>query len=121
MPRGQKKRKAGEGKAAASKKIMTEQAAEAMESGKYMWPTGCVKKYLTTVKKYCYVFYFNLFHLLFHCYIVRPQQQPLLAQSLLAQPLLPLYKLIKHGWWHPHEVLEGSWILIPRLHNKLVI
>ena len=51
MPRGQKKRKAGEGKAAASKKIMTEQAAEAMESGKYMWPTGCVKKYLTTVNK----------------------------------------------------------------------
>lgn len=32
MPRGQKKRKAGEGKAAASKKILTEQAAEAMES-----------------------------------------------------------------------------------------
>ncbi|XP_060799636.1 uncharacterized protein LOC132901336 [Neoarius graeffei] len=32
MPHGQKKRKAGEGKAAASKKIITEQAAEAMES-----------------------------------------------------------------------------------------
>ena len=64
MPRG-KKRKAGGGKAAASKKIteqaVTEQAAEPMESGKYMWPTGCVKKYLTTVKKYCYVFYFNIF------------------------------------------------------------
>ena len=73
MPRGQKKRKAGEGKAAASKKIITEQAAKPMESGKYMWPTGCVKKYLTTVKKYCYVFYFKLFHLLFHSLTVHVQ------------------------------------------------
>ncbi|XP_072174724.1 uncharacterized protein [Diadema setosum] len=35
MPRGQKKRKAGEGKAASSKKIITEQAAEPMESAKF--------------------------------------------------------------------------------------
>ena len=55
MPRGQKKRKAGKGKAEASKNIITEQAAETMESGKYTWPAGCVKKYLTTVKKYCNV------------------------------------------------------------------
>ena len=66
MTRGQKKRKAGEGKAAASKKIISEQAAEPMESGKYMWPTGCVKKYLTTVKRYCSVFYLNILNLLFH-------------------------------------------------------
>ena len=57
MGHGQKKRKAGGGKAAASKKMQA-----AVESGKYMWPTGCVKKYLT-VKKIlsCYVFYFNIF------------------------------------------------------------
>lgn len=58
MPRGQKKRKAGEGRAAVSKKIISEQVAEPMESGKYMWP--CVKIYLTTVKKYCYVCDFNI-------------------------------------------------------------
>ena len=71
MPRGQKKREACEGKAAASKKIITEQAAEPMESGKYMWSTVCVKKSLTTVKKYSYVFFFNIFTLLFHCYILQ--------------------------------------------------
>ena len=51
MPRGHKKRKVVEAKAAASKKLITEEAAEAMESGKYMWPNGCIKKYLTNCDK----------------------------------------------------------------------
>ena len=78
---------------------ITEQAAEPMESGKYMWSCSCVKKYKTTVKKYCYVFYFNIFNLLFHCYIlpVRPHQKPLLAQSISPhiynQILVPLRHL----------------------------
>ena len=49
MPRV--KRKGGEGKAAAFKKIITEQAAEARESGKYNYVAhSCIKKNLTTVK-----------------------------------------------------------------------
>jgi hypothetical protein len=40
IPRAQK-RKAGGGKAAAPKKIITEQTAEAMESGKYIAHLMC--------------------------------------------------------------------------------
>ncbi|XP_054613227.1 uncharacterized protein LOC129170069 [Dunckerocampus dactyliophorus] len=85
MTRRQNRRKAGEGKAAGPKKMYLLMAAEPMESGKYMWPTGCVKKYLTSVKKYCYSFIYSFIY----CYIlqrpVRPHPLPLVAQP---QPLL---------------------------------